>query len=50
MNEEEKQLFDFYECMYRNELLDLEDLKKAVRGNCLSKENFKIITKQEYTE
>lgn len=43
-------MYDFYETMYKFKCLELEDLKKACKYDVITKEEFKEITNQKYTE
>lgn len=43
-------MFDFYNTFYKIGYLDLATLKEATKWNCISKEEFKKITGQEYIE
>ncbi|AWZ48465.1 XkdX family protein [Clostridiaceae bacterium 14S0207] len=42
-------MFEFYKMFYKR-ALSLEDLKEACKWECITKEEFKTITGEEYTE
>ncbi|WP_082137147.1 XkdX family protein [Clostridium haemolyticum] len=43
-------MFDFYNVFYKQGMLKFELVKEACKWNCITKEEFKKITGQEYTE
>lgn len=42
--------FTFYSTFYKAGSLSLDDLKEATKWGCLTKEEFKEITHEEYVE
>ena len=43
-------MFDFYKMSFELEYLEESDIHEATKWNCISKEQYKEITKKEYTE
>lgn len=43
-------MFDFYDMFYKNGSLSMEIMKESCKWECITKEEFKKITGQEYTE
>lgn len=43
-------MFNFYNTFYKNGYLKLETVKEACKWNVISKEEFKTIVGEEYTQ
>lgn len=42
-------MYDFYNTFYRMGYLKIADLKEACKWNCITKEEYKEITGEDYT-
>ncbi len=43
-------MFDFYSLFYKVGTLTISDLREAAKWNCISKEEYKTITGQDYID